>query len=137
MRRPPISTRTSTPFPYTTLFLSFACKGLANGGHIVIRVYNKDRAMATAPLRDSHIDPLDGWSLPAWTYSDPDFHAAEIERIFRPSWPIVCHDSDIPNVGDWPSIDTCDERVIVVRGPACNVLAFPTFCRHRRDRPPH
>src|SRR3546814_15942090 len=47
---------------------AFACKGLANGGHLVIRVYNKDRAMATAPLRDSHIDPPAGRSLPAWTY---------------------------------------------------------------------
>src|SRR3546814_15960177 len=81
--------------------------------------------MATAPLRDSHIDPLDGWSLPAWTYSDPDFHAAEMERIFRPSWQIVCHDSDIPNVGDWHSIDPCRASVIVVRGTDCNYRALP------------
>ena len=59
--------------------------------------------MATAPLPDSHHDPLDGWSLPAWTYSDPDFYAAEMERVFRPTWQIVCHDNDIPNAGDWHS----------------------------------
>src|SRR3546814_769362 len=133
IRRPPSSTRTYTLFPYTTLFRS-ACKGLANCGYIVIGVYNKDRAMATAPLRELHIDPLDGWSLPAWTYSDPDFHAAEMERIFRPSWQIVCHDSDIPNVGDWHSIDTCGESVIVVRGTDRNVRAFTNVCRHRGSR---
>ena len=55
-----------------------------------------------ATLRDTftNIDPLDGWSLPAWTYSDPDFHAVELDRIFRPSWQVVCHASDIPNPGE-------------------------------------
>lgn len=90
--------------------------------------------MATAPLRDSHTDPLDGWSLPAWTYSDPDFYAAEMERIFRPSWQVVCHDSDIPNVGDWHSIDYCGESVILVRGTDRNVRAFTNVCRHRGSR---
>src|SRR3546814_18155838 len=81
---------------------AFARKGLAGGSHIVIHMYNKDRFMAT--LRDTFdtIDPLpadslDGWSLPAWTYSDPDFHAVEMERIFRPSRKAVCPGSDIPN----------------------------------------
>src|SRR3546814_1301303 len=57
-----------------------------------------------------------------------------MERIFRPSWQIVCHDSDIPNVGDWHSIDTCGESVIVVRGTDCNVRAFTNVCRHRGSR---
>ena len=37
-------------------------------------------------LRDTfaNIDPLDGWSLPAWTYSDADFFAAEQERVLQP-----------------------------------------------------
>ncbi len=90
--------------------------------------------MATAPLRDSHPDPLDGWSLPAWTYSDPDFYAAEMARIFRPSWQVVCHDSDIPAAGDWHSIDYCGESVIVVRGADRVVRAFTNVCRHRGSR---
>ena len=89
-----------------------------------------------ATLRDTfdHIDPQDGWSLPAWTYSDPDFYAAEMERIFRPSWQVVCHDSDIPNAGDWHSIDYCGESVIVVRGADRVVRAFTNVCRHRGSR---
>lgn len=79
-------------------------------------------------------DSLAGWSLPAWTYSDPDFHAAEIDRIFRPSWQVVCHDSDIPNVGDWHSIDYIGESVIVVRGADRAVRAFTNVCRHRGSR---
>ena len=94
-----------------------------------------------ATLRDTfdNIDPapkdsLDGWSLPAWTYSDPEFHAAEMDRIFRPSWQVVCHDSDIPNAGDWHSIDFCGESVIVVRGADRVVRAFTNVCRHRGSR---
>src|SRR3546814_20985928 len=90
--------------------------------------------MATAPLRYSQIDPLDGWSLPAWTYSDPDFHAAEMDRIFRPSWQVVCHDRDIPTPGDWHSLDSCGERVLHVRGPHCAVRPLTTVCRHTGSR---
>jgi phenylpropionate dioxygenase-like ring-hydroxylating dioxygenase large terminal subunit len=52
-------------------------------------------------VSDPANDPLDGWSLPAWTYSDPEFFAAERERVFAPSWQVVCHESDIPAAGDW------------------------------------
>ena len=45
-------------------------------------------------------DPLEGWSLPAWTYDDPDFFATEAEHVFRPSWQLVCHESDIARPGD-------------------------------------
>ena len=67
---------------------------------------------------DLHIerDTLDGWSLPAWTYNDPEFAALEVERIFRPSWQVVCHVSDVPNIGDWHSLDYMGESVIVGRG---------------------
>src|SRR3546814_19571196 len=76
----------------------------------------------------------EGWSLPVWTYSDPDFHAVEMERIFRPSWQVVCHDSDIPNPGDWHSIDYAGESVILVRGTDRVVRAFANVCRHRGSR---
>ncbi|MGL3822390.1 aromatic ring-hydroxylating oxygenase subunit alpha [Sphingopyxis sp. R3-92] len=90
--------------------------------------------MATAPILTPDIDPQSGWSLPAWTYSDPEFHDVEIERIFRPSWQVVCHDSDIPNPGDWHSIDYIGESVIVVRGADRVVRAFTNVCRHRGSR---
>jgi phenylpropionate dioxygenase-like ring-hydroxylating dioxygenase large terminal subunit len=61
-------------------------------------------------------DPLDGWSLPAWTYSDPEFFELEKERVFASSWQVVCHVSDIPAAGDWHGLDYIGESVIVVRG---------------------
>ena len=90
--------------------------------------------MATSAHISLHNDPLDGWSLPAWTYRDPEFAVVETERIFRPSWQIVCHVSDIANAGDWHSLDYIGESVIVVRGADDILRAFTNVCRHRGSR---
>jgi carnitine monooxygenase subunit len=88
--------------------------------------------MATYPVPDA--DPLEGWSLPSWTYHDAEFHKVELERVFRPSWQVVCHVSDIPKAGDWHSLDYCGESVIVVRGADKVLRAFTNVCRHRGSR---
>ncbi len=92
--------------------------------------------MPKSTLRNTfaNIDPQGGWSLPAWTYSDPDFFAAEQERVFAPSWQVVCHVSDVPSKGDWHSLDYLGESVIVVRGNDDVMRAFTNVCRHRGSR---
>ncbi len=82
----------------------------------------------------SNHDVLEDWGLPAWTYRDADFYALEKERIFRPSWQVVCHDSDIPNAGDWFTLDYIGESVLVIRGDDGAVRAFTNVCRHRGSR---
>lgn len=79
-------------------------------------------------------DPLEGWSLPAWTYHDPEFFELEKERVFASSWQVVCHVSDIPNTGDWHGLEYIGESVIVVRGKDGEVRAFTNVCRHRGSR---
>jgi carnitine monooxygenase subunit len=88
--------------------------------------------MATQALPDT--DTLEGWSLPGWTYHDAEFHKVELDRVFRPSWQVVCHISDISKAGDWHSLDTCGESVIVVRGADGALRAFTNVCRHRGSR---
>lgn len=90
--------------------------------------------MATALHNVPETDPLDGWSLPAWTYHDAEFAQVERARVFRPSWQIVCHVSDIAQPGDWHSLDYIGESVIVVRGQDGVVRAFTNVCRHRGSR---
>ena len=53
----------------------------------------------------SNQDPDEGWSLPAWIYSDPDYFEGELKRGIRPSWQVVCQLSDIPQPGDWDGLD--------------------------------
>ncbi|MDE2042547.1 MAG: Rieske (2Fe-2S) protein, partial [Alphaproteobacteria bacterium] len=81
-----------------------------------------------------HADPCADWSLPAWVYSDPEYFAVEMGRIIRPSWQIVCHESDISGAGDWRALDYIGESVIVLRGDDGTVRAFTNVCRHRAMR---
>ncbi|HEX9805745.1 MAG TPA: aromatic ring-hydroxylating dioxygenase subunit alpha [Alteraurantiacibacter sp.] len=85
-------------------------------------------------LAGDYADPLEGWSLPAWTYRDAEFFALEKERVFAPSWQVVCHVSDIPDPGDWHTLDYIGESAIVVRGKDSELRAFTNVCRHRGSR---
>ena len=73
-------------------------------------------------------------SLPGWIYHDREFFELEKEAIFRTSWQIVCHISDVPLPGDYHSFDFLGESVIVVRGEDGEVRGFHNVCRHRAAR---
>lgn len=79
-------------------------------------------------------DPDADWSLPAWLYTDPEYHAVEIERAIRPSWQIVCHESDIAEPGAYHTLDYLGESVVAVRGNDGQIRAFANVCRHRAMR---
>lgn len=73
-------------------------------------------------------------SLPAWTYGDPDFMELERRRVFLPSWQLVCHESDIPAVGDYATFKMFGEIAFAVRGKDGAIRAFHNVCRHRAAR---
>jgi phenylpropionate dioxygenase-like ring-hydroxylating dioxygenase large terminal subunit len=73
-------------------------------------------------------------SLPGWIYHDREFFEREKEAIFRSSWQVVCHVSDVPRPGDYHSFDFLGESVIVVRGEDGEVRGFHNVCRHRASR---
>jgi len=80
------------------------------------------------------IDPDADWSLPGWIYTDPEFLSVEAERILRPSWQILCHESDLAEAGDWRTISYLGENVVAVRGRDGTIRAFHNVCRHRAMR---
>jgi carnitine monooxygenase subunit len=86
------------------------------------------------PSKCQYNDPDTGMSLPGWTYHDAGFFKVEMERVIRPSWQIVCHISDIPNAGDWHTLEILGESVIVMRGDGGDIRAFHNVCRHRASR---
>jgi phenylpropionate dioxygenase-like ring-hydroxylating dioxygenase large terminal subunit len=92
--------------------------------------------MSQSPVlaHGSNVDPHEGWGLPAWIYRDPEFHCVETERVMRPSWQVVCHLSDVPQAGDWHTLEFLGESIIVVRGKDEIVRAFTNVCRHRGSR---
>ena len=80
------------------------------------------------------VSELDGYSLPGWIYRDADFLQAEKEKIFATSWQIVCHLNDIPNPGDYHTLDFLGEPLVALRGLNGSVKAFFNVCRHRAAR---
>lgn len=89
---------------------------------------------AFAEIAAETADPDADFSLPGWIYHDPEFFALEQERIFRPSWQIVCHVSEIEGAGDYRTLDFLGESVIVIRGDDGEIRAFTNVCRHRAMR---
>jgi phenylpropionate dioxygenase-like ring-hydroxylating dioxygenase large terminal subunit len=82
-------------------------------------------------MQDSRADDF---SLPAWTYLDPEFQALERERVFLPSWQVICHVAEIPEPGDYQCLDFSGEPLFAIRGADRVVRAFHNVCRHRAAR---
>jgi len=72
--------------------------------------------------------------LPAWTYTDADFFAAERAKIFAPSWQIICHESDIAGRGRYATLNFMGALIFVMRGDDGAPRAFINVCRHRAAR---
>ena len=75
----------------------------------------------------------DAHSLPAWIYRDAEFFERERQAIFRQSWQLICHLSDVPRPGDFHTFDFLNEPIFVVRTEQ-GVRAFHNVCRHRAAR---
>ncbi|TLY67541.1 MAG: aromatic ring-hydroxylating dioxygenase subunit alpha [Gammaproteobacteria bacterium] len=93
-------------------------------------------------MKPSHLQPVepaapadaDGVSLPAWIYRDAEFFERERDCVFRGSWQLVCHLSDVPQPGDFHTFEFLGESVLVLRGEDGAVRAFHNVCRHRAAR---
>ncbi|MDO7842915.1 aromatic ring-hydroxylating oxygenase subunit alpha [Sphingomonas immobilis] len=86
------------------------------------------------PAPEVELDPDADWGLPGWIYHDPEFLDVEIARVLRPSWQIVCHESDLAGAGAYRTLDYLGESVVVVRGEDGALRAFANVCRHRAMR---
>ena len=73
-------------------------------------------------------------SMPSWCYTSEAFFAREVERIFRRVWNFVGRADEVPEPGDYLTLDMFGESIIVVRGQDHRVRAFANTCRHRGTR---
>src|SRR5258708_5412973 len=64
-------------------------------------------------------------------FSDPAIYQAELERIFARAWNFMCHESQIPNPGDFFLNFIGEEGVIATRDRAGTLQVFLNSCRHR------
>lgn len=64
-------------------------------------------------------------------YEDEEIYRLELERIFARSWNFMCHESQIPNPGDYFINYIGEDQVIVVRDTSGKVNVLLNTCRHR------
>ena len=72
--------------------------------------------------------------LPNWCYTSTNWYALEVERIFMKVWNYVGHTSQLPNAGDFFTLEVAGAPIIVITGDDGEVRAFHNSCRHRGSK---
>ena len=72
----------------------------------------------------------DAETLPREAYTSQAFFDLEVEKIFRKDWLTAGHVSQIPNVGDYFTLDVLSELLVVVRG-VDRIRVMSRICLHR------
>lgn len=69
--------------------------------------------------------------VPAEEYRDPERFRREVDVIFRRNPLLVALSCDIPNAGDFTTMEIADRPIVVVRGDDGVARTFLNACRHR------
>ncbi|MEO1198720.1 MAG: aromatic ring-hydroxylating dioxygenase subunit alpha [Pseudomonadota bacterium] len=70
-------------------------------------------------------------ALPASVYVAPETFTRARDRIFFRTWQYVCHESQIPEPGDYVAFTLIDQDLFVIRGRDGGLKAFYNVCQHR------
>lgn len=69
--------------------------------------------------------------LPGRFYTDPDYYRYEVETFLTKAWHCLGRADEIPQPGDYLTIQLFDEPLLVVRGDDGAVRVLSNLCRHR------
>ena len=64
-------------------------------------------------------------------YTDVNFFEREKQHLFSRSWQYACHQSQIPNKGDYLCFDIAGDSLVTVRGKDDEIRTFYNVCQHR------
>jgi choline monooxygenase len=74
---------------------------------------------------------LEADTMPAFTYTSPEFYQREVERIWRKTWNFIGSADQIRNNGDYFTLNFAGVPIIVLRDHDGKIRAFANTCRHR------
>src|SRR5437868_8197041 len=67
-------------------------------------------------------------------FIESEIYEQELERIFAKCWLFLCHESQLPNPGDFLTTYMGEDPILVTRGKDGKIRAFLNSCRHRGMR---
>ena len=74
------------------------------------------------------------YGLPAWTYRNAELLELEYQRLILGTWQVACHMNDVPEPGDYTTLELMRDSILVLRGADGVLRAFHNVCRHRGAR---
>jgi Rieske 2Fe-2S family protein len=72
-----------------------------------------------------------GWSLPGAFYSDDAVYRLDIERVWRRGWLFAGHTCEIPQPGDYFTVEVDTDSILILRGDDGEIRGLHNVCRHR------
>ncbi len=87
-----------------------------------------------ANLNWDYSDPVNGQTIPAAYFYDPQVFADEKELIFMRCWHLVGHMNEFNEPGNYVVQDIFEQSVVVTAGKDGAIHAWHNVCRHRGNR---
>ncbi len=87
------------------------------------QVWDRDAIMSLVDSEQGRLDRR--------IYTDEQLYKLELERIFARSWNFMCHESQIPNTGDYFINFIGEDQVIIARDREGKINVMLNSCRHR------
>ncbi|MDB5783382.1 aromatic ring-hydroxylating dioxygenase subunit alpha [Caballeronia mineralivorans] len=75
-----------------------------------------------------------GHTLEAPFYASEEIHALDMDVIFRKHWIQVAVEPDVPEAGDYMTVELGNDSILIVRDDDMQIRAFHNVCRHRGAR---
>jgi choline monooxygenase len=78
----------------------------------------------TLPLEEAY-------ALPSSYYTEDKVYNREVDSIFRNTWQAVGRVDQLPEAGNYFTVNVAGEPIVVTRGEDMEIRAFSNVCRHR------